>query len=112
MAENLYQYKVSVTRVVDGDTVDVDVDLDKRGLHPLADLAPGGGVGRDRRNDCNTSVAREEVCNVADAADVRISVLLREAQLFKRWDQGSKYSGKSPERTPILLTRFIPSRIM
>ena len=27
MAENLYQYKVSVSRVVDGDTVDVDVDL-------------------------------------------------------------------------------------
>tara|TARA_R110000751_G_scaffold89654_1_gene176454 strand:+ start:426 stop:791 length:366 start_codon:yes stop_codon:yes gene_type:complete len=27
MAENLYQYKVSVTRIVDGDTVDVDVDL-------------------------------------------------------------------------------------
>ena len=27
MTENLYQYKVSVTRIVDGDTVDVDVDL-------------------------------------------------------------------------------------
>jgi micrococcal nuclease len=27
MAENLYQYKVSVARIVDGDTVDVDVDL-------------------------------------------------------------------------------------
>ncbi len=27
MAENLYQYKVSVSRVVDGDTVDLGIDL-------------------------------------------------------------------------------------
>ena len=50
-------------------------------LNALTDLTAGGGIGRDRRADGDATVLGDLGRDIADALDVEIAVLFREAQL-------------------------------
>ena len=53
-------------------------------LDVLAYGAAGGGVGRDGRTDRDTTVLGDLGGHVADAADVEVAVLFREAEFGRQ----------------------------
>ena len=59
-----------------------DVDLDERAvlLDERASVRPCLLVGRDRRDDDGAAVSRDARCNPAEPLDVRVAILLREAE--------------------------------
>src|SRR5205814_2961867 len=63
----------------------LDVDLDERPepLDHLARLLPGLDVRRDRGADDGAAVARHPRGDPADPLDVRVAVLLREAEALR-----------------------------
>ena len=61
----------------------LDVDLDEAASAFARTSSRIVAVGRDRGRDRDDAVAREQVRDEADAADVRVAVLLREAEALR-----------------------------
>src|SRR5262249_23012756 len=59
----------------------VDLDEAAQGLDQLAHLRAGRGIGCDRRTDGDAAGLGDLAGDIADAQDVEVAVLAREAQL-------------------------------